>query len=130
MMCHVLPRPWWAAEALAILVSLRLWAPLWRDQRVRLQLRTDNVAALTTLIKMQPHSSSLGIIARELALDVAASAYTPDEAVHIPGIANKAADVLSRLYAPGPPPIPAYLIEHERHQCPIRNPGWWRAIPR
>ena len=60
-----------AAKALAILVALRQWAPLWRDQGIRLQLRTDNVAALTTLIKMQPLSSALGIIARELALEVA-----------------------------------------------------------
>ena len=120
-----------AAEALAILVALRQWAPLWLDQRVRLQLRTDNVAALTTLIKMQPHSNALGIIARELALDVAASAYQPDEAIHIPGIANKAADILSRRFVPGtPPPLPPYLDARREHVCALRNEGWWLALPR
>ena len=94
-------------------------------------MRTDNVAALTTLIKMQPHSNALGIIARELALDVGDSAYMPDEAIHIPGIANKAADVLSRLFVPGPPvPLPPYLKEDMRHICSFRHLTWWRALPR
>ena len=120
-----------AAEALAILVSLREWAPRWQNRRVNLCLRTDNIAALTTLVKLQPHSSALGIIARELALDIAASSFTPDEAVHIPGIANVAADYLSRLCDPhacGTPP--PYLDPHSRHTCGVRDIGWWRSLPR
>ena len=118
-----------AAEALAILVALREWSPRWSNQRVQLSLRTDNVAALTTLVKLQPHSNSLGLIARELALDIANSAFSPDEAIHIPGLANQAADYLSRVfdpsYTPSPPP---YLVEDCRHTCTIRSRSWWRSL--
>ena len=120
-----------AAEALAILVALREWSPRWQHKRICLCLRTDNAAARTTLVKLQPHSSSLGITARELALDIAASSFSPDDAVHIPGLANKAADYLSRLCDPSacgkPPP---YLDPHSRHTCGIRDYGWWRSLPR
>ena len=60
-----------AAEALALLVALREWALHWRDQRVRLSVRTDNIAALTMLGRLQPHSEQLGLIAREVALAAA-----------------------------------------------------------
>ena len=120
-----------AAEALAILVSLREWSHRWKDKRVCLSLRTDNVAALTTLVKLQPHSNSLGVIARELALDIARSAFAPDEAVHIPGVANKAADHLSRMFAPSAyTALPPYLNLRLQHECTNRDLGWWRSRPR
>ena len=91
-----------------------------------LELKTDNVAALTLVTKMQPHSPRLGLIAREMALDIAASAYTPDSASHIPGIANKAADALSRQSAPSPPAIPSYLNESIRSRVEVRGrEGGW-----
>ena len=62
-----------AAEALAMLVALRLWSNWWLDQRVCLAVQTDNVACLSLVCKMQPHSEQLGLIAREIALDVAQS---------------------------------------------------------
>ena len=52
------------------------------------------------LAKMQPHSPTLGVIAREMALDVAGLSYAPDIVRHIPGIANVSADALSRRYEP------------------------------
>ena len=64
-------------------------------------MQTDNRATLALVAKMQPHSHILGIIAREMALDVAELAYAPDVINHVPGISNKTADILSRLYAPG-----------------------------
>ena len=113
-------------EALAVLVALRHWHTQWRGRRVQLELKTDNVAALTLVTKMQPHSQRLGLIAREMALDIAASAYTPDSASHIPGIANKAADALSRQASPSPPPLPSYLSESIRTKVETRgNRGGW-----
>ena len=72
----------------------------------------------------------LGIIAREISLDVSDSAYAPDLGEHIPGIANKAADVLSRMHEPGrnailPHDLPRELEAH----FPTRVRAWWRALP-
>jgi len=117
-------------EALALLVALREWSVHWRDRRVQLSVKSDNVAALTMVCKMQPHSERMAIIARELALDIGMSSVSPDDAVHIPGIANVAADILSRLNQPGKvTPIPAYLTADLRWDCQPRPPGWYRALP-
>ena len=43
-------------EVFALLVALREWAPLWTDRRVQLSVKSDNVATLTLICKMQPHS--------------------------------------------------------------------------
>ena len=99
-----------ALEALALLVALREWSPMWQDQRVTLSVRSDNIVTLTMLCRMQPHSVQLGIIARELALGISTSSGSPDSAVHIPGGANTAPDALSRLWQPGKHAvIPQYL---------------------
>ena len=45
----------------------------------------NKIAALT---KMQPHSATLGIIAREMALVTGSASYSPDDAQHMPGITN------------------------------------------
>ena len=71
-----------------MLVALRLWSSHWRNRRVTLTVRSHNVATLAMVAKMQPHSQQLGIIAREIALDVASATYAPDVAVHLPGLAN------------------------------------------
>ena len=51
-----------ALGALAILVALREWTSHWLNRRVQLAVQTDNIAALTMVCHMQPHSESLGII--------------------------------------------------------------------
>ena len=58
----------------------------------------------SSLCASGPHSDRLGIVARELALDIAQSSVAPDEAEHIPGLADKAPVALSSLYQPGKPP--------------------------
>ena len=116
-------------EALAILVSLREFVEYWRSERIILTIRTDNIAALAMCAKMQPHSQQLGIVARELALDVADSSYSPDIVEHIPGLSNVAADALSRLAQPGKEAqIPEYLHATPRHICKPRGTRWWRSI--
>ena len=76
------------------------------------------------------NAAAQGIIAREIALDVADSAYSVDTAEHIPGIANKAADALSRISQPGKSSnLPEYLSEVPRAQFEARNRAWWRALP-
>ena len=121
-----------ALEALAMLVALREWAPEWLDKPVVLHVRSDNTAALSMICKMQPHSEQLGIIARELALDLGQSAVPPDECEHVPGICNTAADYLSRLHGPetgSAKVMPPYLKKVPRHQCAPWLYSWWRSVP-
>ena len=94
-----------------------------------LTVRTDNVATLAMVARMQPHSAQLGIVARELALDIAYACYSPDVVEHIPGITNSGADALSRRYAPDAYPLPAYL--HTAKECIVssRGHGWWKSRP-
>ena len=67
-----------ALEALTILIALREWSHHWTATRLVLTIRTDNIAALTMVARMQPRSKQLAIVARELALDVSRAMYTPD----------------------------------------------------
>ena len=50
-----------AVEALAMLIALRTWSPTFRDPRISLAVRTDNIATLRLVAKMQPHSPQLGM---------------------------------------------------------------------
>ena len=94
-------------------MALRVWASRWRDRRVRLTIKGDSVAMLTTVLHMRASTAHLGLIAREVALDTAESVFEPDVVVHIPGVANDLADSLSRRTAPSqtawhlPPPLSA-----------------------
>ena len=66
-------------ECLAALVALRCWTKFWRNHRVRLTVRGDSVAMLTMLCKLKPSASQpLGLIAREVALDIAEATFEPD----------------------------------------------------
>ena len=118
-----------ALEALAVLVSLREFLKYWRYDRIVLAIRTDNIAALCMVTKMQPHSPQLGIVARELALDISEASYCPDIVKHIPGITNVAADALSRIYDPNKNvTIPSYVTDSTKHCCHSRGKQWWRSI--
>ena len=44
------------AEALAMLVALRLWRHYWRQCGINLQMRSDSVTGLTLLMKLRTHS--------------------------------------------------------------------------
>ena len=118
-----------ALEALAALVALREWAKMWLQSRVRLCVQGDNTPTLAMVTKMQPHSQQLGVIAREMALDIAAASYSPDVAVHIPGVANVVADCLSRIHAPDKKSLPFSLRDIPESKVANRNRSWWRALP-
>ena len=65
-----------------------------------------------------------------MALDVANSTYTVEVVEHIPGVANTAADILSRLADPNKKAIiPQYLDGVHRHTCTVRNRTWYKSLP-
>ena len=68
--------------------------------------KSDNVGALRTLLKMTSPSQPMGLVAREIALDVAAGNYQMTELRHVAGISNVVADALSRMWSPEPLEFP------------------------
>ena len=60
-----------AWEALALLVAVRHWRYAWNRQRCTIQVASDNMVALSMGCDMSTRSQPLGVIARELALDIA-----------------------------------------------------------
>jgi hypothetical protein len=88
-------------EALAVLVGLRAWKRYWLHKHVVLKVKSDSVSALVITLKMKTAGVGPGIIAREMALDVASSEYMPSIVEHIPGVENTVADELSRRFQPG-----------------------------
>ena len=118
-----------ALEAFCMLVALRQWHSTWRLIRSALTVKGDNIAALSMIVKMQPKSMTLGVIARELALDVAIALYAPTIVAHIPGVVNRTADSLSRRYAPSKTTweVPGYLRDTPE-LIRRRNRTWWRSL--
>ena len=75
-------------------MASRYWRPEYVISRdVSRVVKGDNVGAFTLLPKMRPEPH-LAIIAREMALCVATSAFPP-RMVHTPGVAHKVADMFS-----------------------------------
>jgi hypothetical protein len=87
-------------EALAALVALRLWKDRWVHTRVSLKVKSDSISALVLCLDLKTRGKGTGIIAREIALDVAQSEYLPRVVEHIPGVDNIIADALSRRHMP------------------------------
>ena len=119
-----------ALEAFCMLLALRTWHSQWSLVRSALTVKGDNMAALTMVIKLQPRSPTLSIIAREIALDVADALYCPTIVARIPGVVNRTADSLSRRYAPSAQngwEVPDYL-QNTMELIPKRDRTWWRSV--
>ena len=109
-----------AFEALAVLVSLRVWSHLWRGRRTTIFVRSDSVSALILTLRLKTSGTGTGIIAQELAIDMARGVYRPQVVQHVPGIANKSADILSRMHQPDTQyTIPADLAKLPRKRYNI-----------
>ena len=118
-----------AWEALAIVVSLRLWLPYWRRTRVTLEVRADNITALTMLTTFKGSGHSMGILAREVALDIGCGIFRPDICAHSPGVAHKVADALSRRYAPDfDYALPSCLAKAAEIAEPARPRSYFRSL--
>ena len=88
---------------------------------------------LTLIFKMKAKANArgMGIVARELALDVATRVYEPQVAKHISGVAHELADSLSRRYDPrnaGAWQIPPPLAAVPETVVPVRGPPHYRAL--
>ena len=89
-----------AVEALAVLIALRAWAGSWASAGATLRVRSDSISALVLTLRFKTSGKATGIIAREVAIDLARACYMPVVAEHLPGIANGVCDALSRFFQP------------------------------
>ena len=120
-------------EALVLLVALRVWKPRWHQRRVSLTVTGDNIGMLTLLLKMRPPtgSTALGIISREMGLDLADGVYAPDVIQHVPGISNVQADLLSRRFDPSYAErwsLPPSLANVTQANVPKRDRAFYRSL--
>ena len=119
-------------ECLAVLIGISIWSSQWRQERINLRVRGDNVGALTLLIKLRPSSAAQAIVARELALHIIEVSFPPG-AVHTPGVSHVIADRLSRVFAPGGSQVadagvhPA-LASSIQTMVPNRPREWYRVL--
>ena len=116
-------------EALAALVALRAWSHLWKAQRCVIKVRSDSISALVVVLRLKTCGKGPGIVAREMALDVAESLYRPDVVEHVPGIANKVCDMLSRKFQPGAKfSMPSALKHANETVVAVRNKAYYRSL--
>ena len=108
-------------EAMNLLIALRTWKCHWSRVRVKLEVRADNVAALTLVASLRGRGFALNLIARELALDLGDGSFRPDVCSHSPGAASKIADALSLKVQPGARfEVPALLHNVKAVVVPMR----------
>ena len=116
-------------ERLSGLFAMQQWASHWKQTRVHLYLRGDNVSALVLFATLKTQSKSLALIAREFALDLGTACYKPEVVQRLPGIANVLADTLSRKYDPGKTFVLHPLLTSAAEVCPPPRPiTWWRSL--
>ena len=119
-------------ESLAALVALRVWKDKWASGRIRLQIPGDNVTMLSLLVRLRPPTDSpgLGLIAREMALDIGEAVYAPDISEHLPGVANIVADSLSRKFEVGVTnwTLPRFLLRVPESLVPCRDRSYYRTL--
>ena len=80
------------------------------------------------VLRLKTSGRATGIIAREMALDIAAACYPPIVAQHVPGVANNTCDILSRKYQPGAEfKIPALLMDVTETILPSRTAAYYKT---
>ena len=87
------------------------------------------MTALHMLLDIKTKSETNNLLARELALELGAGLYRPDEIEHIPGLTNTIPDFLSRCMAEKKgEPWPKQLQGVQRDRCPPRDAAWYLSL--
>jgi hypothetical protein len=86
------------------------------------------MSALILTFKLKTSGTGSGIIAREIALDLAQSEYKPNVVQHVPGVDNIVADELSRKFQPEHVfTLPTALAGVTEIQLPVRDRSYFRS---
>ena len=99
---YALPRPYYCdsfsivhLEMLNILVAIRVWANVWKHQRVL--IKCDSQAVVSVLNSGKTQDLTLAAIARNIMMEIAEQDIDL-QVIHILGVENKIADLLSRWF--------------------------------
>ena len=83
--------------------------------------------SLAMHLKVSGHGPT--VVARELALVLGCASFRPGVFSHIPGIANVAADMLSRKHDPSKDfKLPSLLANVPETVPAVRSLRWWRTL--
>ena len=82
-------------EMLNIMVAIRVWANTWKNQRVL--IKCDNQAVVSVLNSGRTQDLTLAAIARNIMMDISENDIDL-QVIHILGVNNKIADLLSRWF--------------------------------
>ena len=116
-------------EALGVLVAMRLWSSQWKRVRIVLEVRADNITALTMLTSQRGRGPALTLLSRELALDFGSGVFRPQICSHSPGVAHKVADALSRKFCPNYTyDLPVSLSGVQENLVPARSSAYFKTL--
>ena len=111
------------------LVAMFAWAHHWQGQRSIVRVRIDSISALVLVLKLKTSGAAAGIIARDIALDIASGVYEPHVTEHVPGIANVTCDVLSRKFDPRKSyELPRLLEGVSEQVLPLRDSNYFKSL--
>ena len=113
-------------EALALLVALRHWEKQLHGKTVALEFVSDSIAALTLSQKLSGKGHALNYVGAELAVVLEQLAIDDIKTIHIPGVANKATDWLSRPSAWDTKEIPDELLGVKVEHLGERKADWYK----
>ena len=115
-------------EALAVLVSLKLWGRHFANGKAKFNLRGDSVVSLTLATKLSSSSPRLNALGAEIALQLELLGISEIFVQHTPGKLLGCADYLSRIFSPNPETVPpASLSSAKRREVPSRNESFYRV---
>ena len=99
------------------------------NSRAELHAAGDNVTSLEMILNGTGRGEGPSFISRELALDLGDGAFRPALVRHIPGIANEAADFLSRIHQPDRRDsfLPTFLENIGQTTVPVRDASYYHV---
>ena len=117
------------AETLAILVALKHWGKLLAAVNVAIGVQSDSVTALALTQKFSNSNASLNFLGAELAVVCEALGLSDLLPTHLPGVANKEADFLSRPNTWATTTLPVALEGISIETPQERSAAWYRLNP-
>ncbi|CAK0897560.1 unnamed protein product [Prorocentrum cordatum] len=116
-------------ECLAALEALPLWRHVWGQRSLILRIRGGSMTMLSLIVNLRPGAEQLGLIGMEIAMECAQAVFVPVLAKHIPGVADVAADVLSRCPQPGYQHVEHIMLKNSFGQeVPARDKSYYITL--